>query len=348
MTPYDDGQVVAFVKDCLALTSDVGMIGVQCARMQFDVCNGMSYANSRAKHLAELGSHPNPNPAPVPTSGLESLSITGMTFGNGWQYRGATDFRLLKDILDGKDVSAVIKQRKDAGANIHRVLSMAGNIFQLDPDNYSDLDLSKAIQYVNGFGQRLELVALADCAQPLTKSLAWQQAHVARLGPILGMGNLEELGNEINNFYQNVNPNDFSKPSGCLSSRGSTTGWGNYCPLPPWDISTIHGDRDEKWLINIAKAGGDLVRGFSDATFPGGFYHGTQGPLVHNEPNKSPYPRTSPDDWFIAGVMCSVWRRDGIAGGTFHCDSGLQSRLWNDSELASAKKFYLGMDRGMN
>ena len=65
MTPYDEGQVVAFVNDCKALTNDAGLIGVLCARMQFDVCNGASYSNSRSKHLAELGSHPNPNPVPV-------------------------------------------------------------------------------------------------------------------------------------------------------------------------------------------------------------------------------------------------------------------------------------------
>ncbi len=276
-----------------------------------------------------------------PVSTLDSLGVTGVTFSNDWQYQGATDFRILKRIFDGEDVSGVLQQRKAAGANILRTLTMAGNLFPLDPDNYSDADLKAAIALVNSNGLRLELVALADCAQPLTKPLAWQQNHLARIGSVAGMVNLVELGNEINYFYQNVDPMQFTKPAGCLSSRGSVTGYGNFAQLPAapnaWDYSTIHGDRDEKWLQNIAKAGLDLVHGFTG-------YAGTQGPVVHNEPTKQPYPRTTPDDWYIAGVQGSVWRKDGIGGILFHCDASLQSLLWNDSDLNCAKSLYKGMD----
>lgn len=55
MISYDEHEVVAFAKDCDALLKpDSGRVGVVCARMQYDACNGMGYGASRAKHLREL------------------------------------------------------------------------------------------------------------------------------------------------------------------------------------------------------------------------------------------------------------------------------------------------------
>jgi hypothetical protein len=69
---------------------------------------------------------------------------------------------------------------------------------------------------------------------------------------------------------------------------------------------------------------------------------------VHNEPTKHGYPRTSPDDWFIAGVQSGVWREDGIGGIAFHCDRALQSELWNDDDQSCATSMYRGMTQGTN
>lgn len=58
--PYDEGQVVPFALDCVALVGqDAGRVGVNCARMQADATGHdgqppMGYPASRAKHLAEL------------------------------------------------------------------------------------------------------------------------------------------------------------------------------------------------------------------------------------------------------------------------------------------------------
>jgi hypothetical protein len=67
MIDYQEDQVVAFAKDCDALLRpDSGRVGVNCARMQWDACNGMGYEKSRAKHLAELQAEVGPHPPPPP------------------------------------------------------------------------------------------------------------------------------------------------------------------------------------------------------------------------------------------------------------------------------------------
>lgn len=85
MTPYDEQQVTAFLDDVIDTFADAGRIPkpvpdatrqnlhalVFVGRLQFDVDNGLTYAASRAKHLAEvrlgLGLAPAPSPAPAPT-----------------------------------------------------------------------------------------------------------------------------------------------------------------------------------------------------------------------------------------------------------------------------------------
>lgn len=67
MIAYDEQEVIAFAKDCDALLRpDSGRVGVNCARMQWDACNGMGYPASRAKHLAELQAEVGPHPTPPP------------------------------------------------------------------------------------------------------------------------------------------------------------------------------------------------------------------------------------------------------------------------------------------
>lgn len=67
MIAYDEQEVIAFAKDCDALLRpDSGRVGVNVGRMVWDACNGMSYAASRAKHLAELQAEVGPSPTPGP------------------------------------------------------------------------------------------------------------------------------------------------------------------------------------------------------------------------------------------------------------------------------------------
>lgn len=67
MIDYQEDQVVAFAIDCdKLLRPDSGRVGVNCARMQWDACNGMGYEKSRAKHLAELQAEVGPHPPPPP------------------------------------------------------------------------------------------------------------------------------------------------------------------------------------------------------------------------------------------------------------------------------------------
>ncbi len=70
MIDYQEDQVVAFAKDCDALLHpDSGRVGVNCARMQWDACNGMGYAASRAKHLRELQNEVGHTPPSTPDTG---------------------------------------------------------------------------------------------------------------------------------------------------------------------------------------------------------------------------------------------------------------------------------------
>lgn len=70
MIAYEEDQVVAFAIDCdKLLRPDSGRVGVNCARMQYDACNGMGYEKSRAKHLAELRAEVGPPPTQFPDDG---------------------------------------------------------------------------------------------------------------------------------------------------------------------------------------------------------------------------------------------------------------------------------------
>lgn len=95
MIPYDESEVVAFAKDCdNLLRPDSGRVGVVCARMQYDACDGMGYPASRAKHLAELkaelGVHPNPGGGVDPST--ISLRELARIRGAMWTVRGPWRF----------------------------------------------------------------------------------------------------------------------------------------------------------------------------------------------------------------------------------------------------------------
>src|ERR1019366_3277751 len=120
MQPYDESQVVQFAQDCVAVTSDVGRVGVQCARMQFDAMT-MGYAVARSKHIAELKAEVNPNSVPVPSAqGLAPIGVSGLNFminGQPWPFIGYTIQTLMASIAKGEDYGAILDEAVGYGFN---------------------------------------------------------------------------------------------------------------------------------------------------------------------------------------------------------------------------------------
>jgi hypothetical protein len=213
-------------------------LGTTGEQMHAEVLAGAEYA----------GLHP-----PVaPVGAVEPLHIDGTTFTDAeclpWRYQGASAFRLLRQYLDGVDLTPIFDWARPLGVNVFRVfarLSWAG----LRETDYSDAQVLSFVRTVGAAGFRVEWVALADCAVTGWElSRAEQWAHVARLARVVGgePNVLFELANEPSHASNRVDPLAFERPSSGLWSRGSSHA--DEAPIiPPWDYLTDHCPRKEEW-----------------------------------------------------------------------------------------------------
>lgn len=185
-------------------------------------------------------------PPPIPP-----LHTDGATFrtptGAVWKWHGASAFRMLRQYLDGADLSPVFAWARPLGVNTFRVFTRL-SWANLRETGYTDAQLVAFVRLLASQGFRVELVALADCAVPGWQlTLGQQQAHVARIGRVAGNepNFFGELANEPSHQSNRVDPLAFDKPPG-LWSRGSSHN--DEAPIiPAWSYLTDHGPRDNEW-----------------------------------------------------------------------------------------------------
>lgn len=275
--------------------------------------------------------------------------------GQPWTWRFATEFLLLNDILDGKDVAPVLDELTLLGANGVRVIGMATNIPRIErgqrafePRNYGDqyfAGLSTLATMLRDRGLYLEFTALAD-AQEVMPDPATQRVFVLRVAEVLSTFD--------NTFLEHCNE-PFKNGCGAELGMGRAPGRvlqssGNYDireAADRWvldavfDYVTAHPPRDDEWPRK-AHDSQDIRDGFENL---GKSFAGAQVPVVLDEPIGAadaaiPGRRASDPDLFRQfGAACALFG----AGCTFHSNAGVATHLLGDAQHRAAKGFYDGI-----
>jgi hypothetical protein len=236
MEPYAEEQVVAFAQDCVAITNDVGMVGVQCARMQRDVDTGsLSYGASRAKHLADLKrAFPNPNPGPGPTPPVPNpftpphLEILNNDFvdadGNAICHRGKDQIIAFRMWLDGRtaDLEALVAESQKFNFKWWKVQfagSKAQNtIYDLNPNesNYYD-QVRPFATWLNSKGIGLLAIIYVDNQDVLAPLEHWLKMCERFRGTVTIPVGFNEVSKNKSTFGADA----LQDPGGMIWSRGS-------------------------------------------------------------------------------------------------------------------------------
>ena len=289
---------------------------------------------------------PNPGPGPDPLPAFGRLIVQDENFyatnGSLWKWKGSTDMYLPAKLAAGQDILPIIRQRKDAGANILRSLAM------VDWDWLPWWSPKHTADYWTHVQRYFELLAAEEMWLELTvfagtKRLMpnqgeqlefWQQTiDLARQYPHI----LLELLNEDGHPTQSINPQVFAQPSGeLLASHGSGLTDADMV-RPLWDFGTYHSRRDSP----------PDTRGFTNydayefqASYP------KQCPTIPDEGMKPENYRHDPNVALLMGLHC-----DMHSGGTFHTTQGATdgSILWPANVEDCAKAFYAAITlRGFN
>ncbi len=300
---------------------------------------------------------------PTPSVGSGRVTPDGPRFalnGQTWQWRGATDFMLFRDYLDGKNIDAVLLERVNSGANILRVLGMAHYIpinagqLAFSPANYANYlpRLIDFVHYVNSFGMRVEFTALADAqilmpktddqrrfVQGVLDAVAQIGRNANRLetpgsqwamagrfqqgGTVQGpVSNFVEIGNELWKNGVDILPlmKSLIFPEGVLVATGNYD-WDN--PIVAQYV-TVHESRDDEWPRKSR---------LDD------WYGLVHVPAVWDEPigadeTNQPGKRSNVEADFYD--LCAGTAMHG-AGLTFHSTAGILSQLWGPVQGQIAK-----------
>jgi hypothetical protein len=311
-------------------------------RTAYDIGAGVPAETSAGRHLRECADALGvPSPAPVivrPTR----LRIEGTRFvtadGQPWIWKGATDFLLYKRWLEGEDITPLLRERREAGANLLRVFMQCHNIAHFYPADY------------DGYYERISVFSESLASQGFWwEAVAYCDEQNVKSGPshwTLLTDQLKRCDNAVaelvNEHKQNgVDPSRFAHPGGgLLCSRGS--GLSDEPPFRPgWDFYGWHGRRDwpkvtssteDMWYIANCKADG--WHSDNPAFQP-------PRPIVHDEPmgfaaNAEPNRRSN--DPNLARLLGAAAVTLG-AGGTYHSENGIYSRPWDDTEKSCARAF---------
>ena len=150
-----------------------------------------------------------------------------------------------------------------------------------------------------------------------------------------GTGTFVELVNEWSK--NGVDPRDFAKPSGVISSQGSEVS-DTAPPQPGWDYHTWHGRRDWPKVVFSSDDAYWVASGRTE----GGQTLGPPMPIVHDEPigfSEADIPgrrSNNPEVARIVGATCGTF----CDGGTFHSDYGIHSVGWSPEVDSLARTFF--------
>lgn len=249
----------------------------------------------------------------------------------------ASDFRLFQMFLQGEDISPILAQRVDAGAQGFRVFGTCDWLFKLDPRQHPDYyqRLTEFAQLMRDNGLYLQWTAMAD-AQNLHNFN--QQDHWQRTADALaGLDNIVVL-ELVNEYWQNgVNPQAFARPSGYTGAVSvGSFGDGMAAPAHWGNVLTFHPRRDGKWWYTVP-ATAQEVRSYPHQALP--VWIGEPiGAADHDEPGRR---ASNPELFEKMAVGIGVY----AAGGVFHSVGGLSSSQWTFQEVACALAFFQGLHR---
>jgi hypothetical protein len=259
-----------------------------------------------------------------------------------WPWKCATDFLHYMLWLEEGEAALVplVLDRRGVGANRVRVLFQCHNIAHFYPQDYGDrfyTEIPPYATFLGRYGMGLEAVVYADEQNVKSGRDHWNRMVEATRG-LPGVA-----GELVNEYPQNgVDPGQFSYPNnGIKWSRGS--GLADAPPYRPgWDFFGWHGRRDwpkvtssteDMWYIANSKPDG-----WNSPNYP---------PMiaVHDEPMgfaEEPVPNKRSSDPMLAKLLGTASVILG-AGGTFHSDDGIMSRLYGPNTRSCALAFFSGM-----
>ncbi len=269
-------------------------------------------------------------PSASPGTGLR---IEGDHFMQGsarWLWKGSTDFRLPERVLAGVDISSLLNDRRDAGANLVRMLAMKANNtgYELNPRSPGYWDaVIETCEQVGDAGMYGEWCIFADTKKMMPDPVEQQDFYrqtieTVRMYPWM----VVELLNEDKHATQSINAQGFRKPDGLLSSHGS--GLSDKQPVKPlWDFGTYHARRTPPESL------GKIASNYSPYVFQDPYP--TLCPYVPEETLK-------PEQYGYNTGVARLMGKSACcgAGGTFHHSAWLEERLFNDGERACAEAFY--------
>ena len=259
--------------------------------------------------------------------------------GAPWVWKGATDFLLFKRFLEGQDIVPILNERKAVGANLVRVLGMCHYITHFYPQDHANYYEKLSAFFDLLFEHRLyvEFVCFADQQEVKID----EQAHFNRVCDVIRSKSNVFL-ELVNEWRKNgIDPNEFSKPSGIISSRGSGLG-DEAPPTPGWDYHTWHGRRD--WP-KVLFANEDMWFVKEGIVYPN-HHVDVPRPTVADEPigfGPHDIPGRRSNNPYVAKVTAETGLLFG-SGATFHSDEGIQSQGFQPHTTFLAKTFFAGLE----
>ncbi len=314
-------------------------------RTAYDLAGPLSPEVSREKHLNELRTAfglalVEPNDPPMPPLTVRIPDGFFLPDGTRWIWKGCTDFLLYKRFLDGEDIRPILLDRRYVGANLLRVLLQCHNIAHFYPQDYGDQFYQRMPEFsalLSRYGFRWEATVYADEQNIHSGMNHWHSACVA-------LGGVPNVVVELCNEYpkNGIKPEDFSHPGrGLICSRGS--GLADKPPArPAWDFFGWHGRRDFPKVTSSTEdmyaISRSLPDGWNSPAYP-------KSIAVHDEPMgfaSNPQPNRRSNDPNLARELAAASVVLG-AGGTFHSDDGIQSRIFGPVTKACALAWYSAM-----
>lgn len=282
-----------------------------------------------------------PTPPTPSVAPLSPIRPDGMYLQNDegrWFAKGCTDFLLYKRFLDGEDITPILQERADLGANILRVFGMVDSFSHWHPQEYGEryyTQLQAFCALLAGYGLYTYFTVFADTKVVMPDSK--QQAdHWARVVDELRAAGtaVVEVGNELDQHENGISFTP-TEPAGILACRGSLGG-DVPCILPPWSLSDFHARRDYPSAVKDMCVL-ELREGWSG-------YAGTRGPIWNGEPQGF---GTNPKRWqsperarelagTAAGTSCGVY---------FHSDNGVYSQPFDDTTKSCAVAFFAALKK---
>jgi hypothetical protein len=315
-----------------------GFVSALCASL-WTVLATCAYASAGSLHP------PTDEPRQTPTT-CGRVSARGASLvcedGTRFQWRGVTAFALLEQIAHGRgdDADAYMRWARATGFNLVRVLAMAGVLFKLTPDE-GRRHLAALLEQAHDHELYVEIVALADTA-PYDMTASGLREQVAAVGRIAASHSnaIVQIANE---HFHRTQARELHDPSVFLELARL---------IPPEVLFTASAAAAD---TATQPQGAFITRHLSRSDTPsrmlervwllGRLAQETGKPVVNGEPIGAAERGEPGRRLADPGFFRELSRRTsaaGLAGGTFHCEDGLQSRVPGPVQQACARAWVEG------